>query len=796
VSKSRPVFVAVVFGLALLSGCAGTESRKAHYLERGQHYLADGNLDKARVEFSNALQIDPKDARANFFYGRVAEKLDKPRDAAAGYQAAIDADPGYVAARAALGRIYLLGGLKDKAHEVIEPGLAKAPDDAGLRVVRGGLRALDGDSAGAMADAEAAVKAAPDDEVAVAFLAAQYTRQKLFEDAIVVLQDGIKRIPGSVDLHVILANLLYQTDRKAEAVEQLKVVAQAHRTELPHWQRLAQLQLLLKDPDGAIESLRQAVAAAPDSIEAKQALVSLIGAQKGVAPALAEMQKFVDAAPKRAELRVALAQFQEAAQQAEKAETTYREVIKSDGVQAQGLVARNRLAEMLLKRNDTGGAEALIAEVLKENPHDNDALVLRASIAMSRNQTPAAITDLRSVLRDQPTSVPLMRALAQAHIQNGDMALAEEVLRQAVQTNPGDAQSRFALASLLAVTGRGSLALPVLEQLIKDSPGDLQAREAYFKLQAALADFAGARKTADEVKALRPDLPLGSMMVGTLLERDHKYGAAAAEYENALKVSKDPSEPLTALVRIDLTQHQAAKARARIQQVLVRTPANPMALELLGELQVSQGEVPAANQSFDAAIAAAPAWWVPYRAKALIRAQAKQPDEAVKILADGIARSGSVELYTDLASVYERQGDADKAIATYEDALKRYPRSAPIANNLAMLLVNHRKDKASLDRAAQVAQLLAGTEQPSMLDTLGWVKLQNGAVTEALPLLQKAAEKSPASAEIHYHLGMAQLRSGDRAAARASLRTALTGNPQFVGADDARSALAGLGGAG
>ncbi len=448
--QKRPlVVVGLAIGLALLAACSGTAARKAHYIDRGQAYLAEGKLDKARVEFSNALQIDPNDAKARYFAGLIAEKLARPRDAVANYQAAIEADPNMIAARAALGRIFLLGGLPDKAREVIEPGLLKEPDNAQLRTVRGGLRAMDNDLDGAMEDAQAAVKsapndeAAPNDEVAVAFLAAQYARQKLIEDAIVVLNDGIRKIPDTVDLRVILANLLYQTDHKAEALQQLETVAKAHKTELVHWQRLAQLQLLQKDPDGAIESLRQAVAAAPDNIDAKSALVSLIGTQKDVATALVEMQKFVAAEPKRPELQIALAQFQEAAHQADNAEVTYRALIKSEGVKPQGLVARDRLAAMLVKRSDLSGAEGLIDEVLKENPRDNDALILRAGIAMTRNQAAAAVTDLRSVLRDQPNSIPLMRALARAHLANGENSLAEEVLRQAVQSNPGDAQSRF-----------------------------------------------------------------------------------------------------------------------------------------------------------------------------------------------------------------------------------------------------------------------------------------------------------------------------------------------------------------
>ncbi len=734
------VVVGCVIALSSLAACSGTAGRKAHYLERGQSYLAAGKYDKARVEFSNALQIDPNDANARYFAGQVAEKLGKPRDAVGNYQAAIEADTNLIAARAALGRIFLLGGLPDKASEVIGPGLTKEPDNAQLRTVRGGLRALQGDLEGAMEDAQAAVKAAPNDEVAIAFLAAQYTRQKLLEDAMLVLNDGIKKLPNSVDLRVILANLLFQTDHKAEALAQLQTVAKAHKTELVHWQRVAQLQLLMKDTDGAIASLREAVAGAPDNIEAKSALVSLIGSQKDVPAALAEMQKFVDAEPKRAELQVALAQFQEAAKQPEKAEATYRALIKSQGLGAQGLVARDRLAAMLIKRNDLAGAEALIGEVLKDNPRDNDALILRAGIAMTHNQTAAAITDLRSVLRDQPNSAPLMRALARAHVQNNEAALAEEVLRQAVQTNPGDTQSRFELAGLLASTARGNLALPILEQLIKDAPDNLQARESYFRVQTSMSDFAGARKTADEIHALRPDLPLGSMLAGTLLEREGKLAEATAQYESALKVSSDPSEPLTLLVRVDLKQHQPAKAKARLDAILAKVPNNPMAHELLGELLLSQGNALVAVQEFDAAIATQPTWWLPYRAKANAQLTAKQLDQALATWSVGVTRSGALELYADLATAYQKQGKPDQAIATYEDALKRYPQALPVANNLAMLLIA-RKDKASLERAAQVAQVLSGIDQSSMLDTLGWVKFQNGAVNEALPLLQKALEK-------------------------------------------------------
>jgi tetratricopeptide (TPR) repeat protein len=795
-SSTRLMILAVAAAL-LASACTGTEGRKARFLERGQEFMAEGNLEKARVEFSNALQIDPNDSRARYFAGRIAEKQGKPRDAVANYQAALEADPESLPVRGALGRIYLLGGLPDKAREIIEPGLAKAPDDAQLRTVRGGLRAMQGDLPGALEDAEVAVRVAPDDEVAIAFLAAQYSRAGRTDDALAALKTGIAKLPDSVDLPVIMAELLQEAGRKDEAVAQLQAVARAHPATLIHWQRLAHLQLLNQNPQGAEEALRQAVVATPDSIDSKMALVSLIGNQRNAAAGLAEMDKFVAADPKNAELKIAQGQLLESLGQADKAEAAYRSVIATEKLKPQGLVARNRLAALLVRRADLPAAEKLVAEVLAESARDNDALILRAGIAMTRGETSAAITDLRAVLRDQPTATPIMRSLARAHLQDGDAALAEEVLRGAVQTNPGDLDTRFDLAGLLTSSGRGNEALPVLAQLIKDAPDNVAAREAYFRVQAATSDLEGARKTASELKTLRPDLPVGAMLLGMLHEQQGKLPEATREYEYALGVSNDPSTALAALVRVDIERKQQARAIERIQTVISQAPKLATAHNLLGEVRLANHEIPAAVQAFDAAIAAQPAWWLPYRNKAYAQREARQPDQAAAALRDGIDKTGSLDLFSALAGLQESRGQNDAAIATYEEALQRYPRSQPMANNLAMMLVTYRaQDKASLERAAKVVEVLAGSDQPALLDTVGWVKYHNGALAEALPLLQQAAEKAPQSAAIKYHLGMAQLRNGDRAAARLSLQTALAGNVAFSGAEDARRTLAQLGGAG
>ena len=163
---------------------------------------------------------------------------------------------------------------------------------------------------------------------------------------------------------------------------------------------------------------------------------------------------------------------------------------------------------------------------------------------------------------------------------------------------------------------------------------------------------------------------------------------------------------------------------------------------------------------------------------------------ATEALERGIEQTkGAPALVIDLAGVYERAGQPDQAIKLYEDVLQREPGSAVAANNLAMLLVTYRQDGASLQRAKALAQKLAQVNEPAILNTRGWVSYKSGEYREALPLLQQAVDKVPNSPVMHYHLGMAQYKNGDREAARKNLEFSLQTRQQFVGDADARATL-------
>jgi tetratricopeptide (TPR) repeat protein len=166
---------------------------------------------------------------------------------------------------------------------------------------------------------------------------------------------------------------------------------------------------------------------------------------------------------------------------------------------------------------------------------------------------------------------------------------------------------------------------------------------------------------------------------------------------------------------------------------------------------------------------------------------------ATRIYEQGVgAVSQPFLLAAPLAALHEQQGRPEDAIKVYE-ALERngkYP--DPVANNLALLLVEHRTDATSLAKAEQLVERFAGSSVASYLNTYGWVKYKRGAYADAVPILEKAANQAPDKPQMRYHLGMAQLKAGQRESALRNLQAAVDSGLSFDGLDDARAALAEL----
>jgi len=252
----------VLFCLAALlaaSGCGGSEARKAKALERGQEYLAARDYAKARVEFRNALQIDPKDAAARARLGEAAEGLGNFEEAVNNYRAALELDPGQGRARARLGRMMVFGGVPEQALELVGPGLEQDPRSADLLTVRGAARVQQGDVAAGRADAEAALAVQPNHSDATALLATLLWREDRREEALALLGRTIEASRDDALLREVYAQLLLANGDAEGAEVQLKEIVRLEPEVQAHRYRLAQSYASRGKTGLAIDTVREAV---------------------------------------------------------------------------------------------------------------------------------------------------------------------------------------------------------------------------------------------------------------------------------------------------------------------------------------------------------------------------------------------------------------------------------------------------------------------------------------------------------------------------------------------------------
>jgi tetratricopeptide (TPR) repeat protein len=142
-----------------------------------------------------------------------------------------------------------------------------------------------------------------------------------------------------------------------------------------------------------------------------------------------------------------------------------------------------------------------------------------------------------------------------------------------------------------------------------------------------------------------------------------------------------------------------------------------------------------------------------------------------------------------LASAHERAQDYEKAIEAYDRVLSKNPDNSVAINNLASLLVEHKSDKESLEKAKALVVKIEKAPQPVFRDTVGWVYYKTGETDKAVPVLEAVVKEAPRIPVFNYHLGMAYYKKGDLSSSKTHLTRAVEGKVDYPGLEEARETL-------
>ena len=236
---------------------------------------------------------------------------------------------------------------------------------------------------------------------------------------------------------------------------------------------------------------------------------------------------------------------------------------------------------------------------------------------------------------------------------------------------------------------------------------------------------------------------------------------------------------------------ETAKAKKVLDETVAKEPKNGQLWDMVGRFAVASGKPAEAETAFMKAIELAPEFPSPYYQLGVMYAAQKKFPESEKRLREVIEKNDkNVGAHVLLGMVINSQGRIDEANKEYRKALTLSPKNPLAANNLASNLAD---GGGNLDEALKFAQIAreAAPEDPNMGDTLGWVYYKKGLIENAYPLIADAAGKSKNNASIRYHHGMVLSKKGRRKEAAAELKAALSLDPKFPGADDAKKTLDG-----
>lgn len=775
----------------LLVACGGKEARLAEHMKKGRDFYAAGEIEKAQVELKNVLQIEPKTAEPYLIFGKLEEQRGNYQKAFGNYLRAAELDPANAEVRTRLGKLYLFGGDLKNAEASINEVLAKHPDDPAALTLKAAYLARSGNAAAAVETGQRVIKLSPAHADAYGVVAGLYKAQGKTDAAIAVLEQGIHAIPKTLDLRVLLANLLVAAKAEDKAIQQYRDLIGLEPKRLDFRVQLARLYAARKNPAAAERVLREAVQDASDDDQRILALTEFLLASGQREKAEKELVAAIEARPNAYPLRFGLAAMHLAQGSVGKAEQDYDAIVKRAELAPDGLRARTALATIRFGQERSEEAARLLAEVLKENPRDNGALLLRAKMALARGDAVNAIADLRTVMKDQPDSLDVMTRLAQAHLANREPQLAIETIGHATDVRPDDPAARLLVAEVKATTGDRQGALDEVEAALKLDAKNYPALLRKAELEAALKKAGDAEKTLALLRELRPDDPQVPYRQGMLLLGEGRLVAAESEFDRALALRPGAIEPLTALTNVYFAQKKADKAVQILERTLADKPQQFAIQVLLGRVQERMGQYSQAEAALRKAVEAQPQAEAAQQELAAFFERRGNRKAAEQVLVSALAAlPDSAGLRMRLAEVQRRAGAVDLAIGQYEEILKTRPGNDAAANNLASLLLDARHDKRSLDRALQLAMRFKSSQNLAYLDTLGWARARASQLDEAIPLLRKVAEAAPDVPVFQYHLGAALFQKGDRLAAKPALERAANAKGEYPGKGEAAALLA------
>lgn len=769
----------LLLALISLTGCGSPEERAQGYYKSGMALIEKKDDYTARRELLNAVKYKSDKVEVWKALAGIDERTDAQQALFRDLRRIVELDPKDLDARLKLARMLTIGGAPDAALKIMEVASEGEQPSATFHAVKAIILARTNDPAGAIREAQRAYEIDPNNIDAVSILVSKKVADRDPDGALKLL--GSLHTDSAKDetrIELEKIQILARKGDLAGAEKLLRDVLAKNPNQPAYHSQLIQILIAQRRFDEAEKELRARVAAEPADSKIGLDLVRFLNAVKGPDAARNELDARVKAGGDVFDYQIALADLDVTQGRSDDALKLLQTLVGSETNATRKSTEQTRMAEIYLSKSNVAAAEPLITEILTADRRNSGALRLRAMIKIGKGNFDGAISDLREALNDQPKSPNLLVLLATAYEKSGKNELADRQYADAVKfsnLNPGVTLQYIAFLQRRAEPARAE---EVLSEAATRNPNNLQILSALAQVRLSQKKWAGALRVADTVGQSDANRGLADQIRAAALAGQNKLDQSIAALEDAHKASPDAMQPVASLASAYVAQGQSDKAEALLQDLNKKYPANAQILVLMGQVKLAQKKDDEAIQEFKAAVAQQPKDPVGYGALSDLYTLQKNYEAAGNVIQAGLKEQPeNLNFRLALAGLQIQKGDQDAAIAQYDAILKDQPNSLVAINNYVSLVLDHRSDKESLNRAFNLSDSLKNSNVPQFQDTFGWAQYRRGDYKDSVATLESVVAKLPNLAAAHYHLGMAYAAVGQSDKATEQLKSAFALEP-------------------
>lgn len=449
-------------------------------------------------------------------------------------------------------------------------------------------------------------------------------------------------------------------------------------------------------------------------------------------------------------------------------------------------LVQNLKGGIYMGKNDAANARASFEKALSLQPTYYPAAVNLAQLDLLEKKPDDAKKRFEAILEKDKKNIQAMAALSRLALSRQQSKEATAWLERASQENPESQPAAALLVENYIRSGEKQKSLLLAQKFQSNNPSDPGALDMLAQAQFANDDKKAALESYKKLVTVQPESAPAQLRLASLYLALEDPSAASEALKKALAIKPDYVDAQLAQAAIELRKGNDEQALAIARQIQKQQGKSPVGYVLEGDLLMKQKEPAAAARAYEQAFTLNKSGPILIKLHAAL-SQAGKGKEATPRLAEWLKQNPAdttTRMY--LAETYMAERHNSAAIEQYQIILKQAPDFMPALNNLAWLY-QQEKDPRALEYAERAYGVTAN--DPTVMDTLGWVLVEQGNTTRGLPLLEKATSLVPESTEFRYHLAVGLNKSGNKAGARKELEQLLSTGKNFPGIDDARTLL-------